>query len=292
MSATLITVVLLVLLIIPSVFFASRLVDNIQELKIGITEGGSIIPPPSDHVPEWPVIGKKIHSAWKLFSESTTSGIEKYGEQLKVVGQKFVSFLSSFVGSFLVFIISILIAGVFLAGSSGWYKFVYTLSTALVGEKGTEMVNNLRATVSSVVNGILGTAIVQTIIIAIALFVFHVPAAAILTVVVLFFAIAQLPAIIIMLPVITYMFSLLPPTQAVIFAIWAIIGALSDNFLKPMLLGRGIDIPMLVILIGAIGGMMIMGIIGLFIGAVVLAIGYQLFRMWIAGTEEEFEKES
>jgi len=290
LSATIITLVLLTILIVPSVTFTSLLVDNIQDFSADIKEGVSFVPAPSEDVAEWPVVGKKIYGAWDLFHESTSKGIEKYGDKLKNVGHKFVSFLSGFAGSILIFIISIIIAGVFLAKSSGGYKSIYTLSTALLGDKGEEVVDNLRATVSSVVNGILGTAIAQTIIIAIALFVFDVPGAAILTLVVLFFAVAQLPAIIVMLPVIIYMFSVLPTTQAVIFMIWAILGALSDNFLKPMLLGRGLDIPMLVILIGAIGGMIVMGIVGLFIGAVILALGYQLFHMWIDDTQDELEK--
>ena len=86
------------------------------------------------------------------------------------------------------------------------------------------------------------------------------------------------------------MFSQLSGGAAAIFAIWAIAGALSDNFLKPMLLGRGMKIPMIIILIGSIGGMMIMGIIGLFIGAVILAMAYQLFHMWNEDTQEEIEK--
>ena len=86
------------------------------------------------------------------------------------------------------------------------------------------------------------------------------------------------------------MFSVLSGMGAIIFVIWSILGALSDNFLKPILLGRGMKIPMLVILIGSIGGMMIMGIIGLFIGAVVLAMAYQLFQMWIEDTREEYRK--
>ncbi len=291
LSATIITLVLLTLLLAPSISFTGSLVDSIKELKAGVEEGALLVPPPADDVAEWPIIGKKVHGIWKVFSESTAMGIEKYGEQLKEFGGKFISLISGFAGSILIFIISIIIAGVFLAKSSGGYKFVYTLSTALLGEKGTEVVNNLRATVSSVVNGILGTAIIQTLILALALFVFHVPGAAILTLIIMFFAVAQLPAIIIMLPIIIYMFSILPPTQAIIFTIWALAGALSDNFLKPMLLGRGIDIPMLVILIGAIGGMVVMGIVGLFIGAVVLALGYQLFQMWIADTQQELDEE-
>lgn len=290
LSATVITLVLLAILLVPSISFTSSLVDSIKELKAGVEEGTLVVPPPTDDVAEWPLIGKKVHAAWQSFSDNLTAGIIKYKEQLKTVGGKFISMLSSFAGSLLTFILAIIIAGMFLSKSSGGYKFVNTFFTALVGDKGDEMVENSRATISSVVTGVLGTAIIQTVIIAIALFVFQVPGAAIITLVVLLFAIAQLPPILVMLPVIIYMFSVLSGLQAGIFTVWAVIGSMSDSFIKPMLLGRGMKIPMLVILIGAIGGMMIMGIIGLFIGAVILAMAYQLFQMWIEDTQEEIEK--
>ncbi len=290
LSATIITLVLLIFLIVPSISFSSSLVESVKELSTGIKEGTLVVPPPTDDVAEWPLIGEEVHAAWQSFSDSMTAGVVKYKEQLKNAGQKFVSILSSFAGGLLTFFIAIIIAGVFLSKSTRSYQFVNTFFTALAGEKGDEMVKNSRATISSVVNGILGTAIIQTTIISIALFVFNVPGAPILTIIVLFFAIAQIPVFIIMLPVIIYMFSVLSGMGAIIFVIWSILGALSDNFLKPILLGRGMKIPMLVILIGSIGGMMIMGIIGLFIGAVVLAMAYQLFQMWIEDTREEYRK--
>lgn len=290
LSATIITVVLLALLIVPSVYFSSSLIENVKELKAGFEDVSTIIPAPPDDVAEWPIIGKKAYNIWQVFSENVALGIEKYKELFITVGEKFVSLLSGFAGSFLIFILSVIIAGIFLAKSSGGYRFVYTFFNALIGEKGEEMVNNSKATIISVVTGILGTAIIQTTIIAIALFIFNVPGAAILTIIILLFSIAQLPVILVVLPVIIYMFSLLPGTQAVIFTIWVIAGGLSDNIFKPMLLGRGMEIPMLVILIGAIGGMMLMGIIGLFIGSVVLALGYQLFQMWIKEAQIEEEE--
>ena len=291
LSATIITLVLLTILIVPSISFTSSLVESVKELSTGVKEGTLVVPPPTDDVAEWPLIGEEVHAAWQSFSDNLTAGLVKYKDQLKNVGGKFVSILSSFVGGLLTFIIAIIIAGVFLSKSSGGYKFVNTFFTALAGEKGDEMVENSRATISSVVNGILGTAIIQTAIIASAFFVFNVPGAPILTLIVLFFAIAQIPAILIVLPVIIFMFTQLSGGAAVVFAIWILAGALSDNFLKPILLGRGMKIPMLIILIGSIGGMMIMGIIGLFIGAVIFAMAYQLFHMWIKDTQEELEKE-
>ena len=289
LSSAIITLVFLALIIVPSIFFSSALVDSVRDLSTGIEEGTLVVPPPSDNVAEWPLIGEKTHAAWQAFSDSFTAGFEKYEPQLKELGLKFVNILKGFAGTVLVFILAIIIAGVFLTNSKGALKFANTLFTALAGNKGPEMVDNSKKTISSVVTGVLGTAVIQTAIIAIALFVFKVPGAPIITLVVLFFAIAQLPAIIVMLPVIIYMFSELSGFQATLFTVWAIVGALSDNFIKPMLLGRGLEIPMMVILIGAIGGMILMGIIGLFIGAVVFALGYQLFQLWIEDTEEYLE---
>jgi predicted PurR-regulated permease PerM len=290
LSSAIITLVLLAIIVIPSISFSGALVDSIQELTTGIKEGTLVVPPPSDDVAEWPLIGKKTHAAWQAFSDSLTGGMQKYSEQLKGVGEKFVSILSSFAGGLLVFILAIIIAGVFLTNSKGGYNFVNTLFTALIGEKGPEMVESSKKTISSVVTGVLGTAVIQTAIVAIALFVFKVPGAPIITIIVLFFAIAQLPPAIVVLPVVIYMFSVLSGTQAVIFAVWGIVGSISDSFIKPMLLGRGMKIPMMVILIGAIGGMIVMGIIGLFIGAVIMALGYELFQMWINDAQEELEK--
>ncbi|NOR75266.1 MAG: AI-2E family transporter [Draconibacterium sp.] len=290
LSATIITLVILVLIIVPSFSFTSSLVDSVQKISNEMMEGTFVASPPPEEVAEWPVIGEKVYTAWLSFSENVTTGIIKYQDQLLKIGEKFISIISGFAGSILLFIIAIIIAGVFLANSSGGYKLVNIFFTALIGDKGDEIVENSRATISSVVTGILGTAIIQTVIIATAFFVFNVPGAAILTIIVLFFAIAQIPAVIIVLPVIIFMLGQLSGGAAVIFVIWTFIGAISDNFLKPMLLGRGMKIPMVIILIGSIGGMMIMGIIGLFIGAVVFALAYQLFQMWLENAQEEIEK--
>lgn len=288
-SAAIITVVFLAIIIVPSISFSSSLVDSIQKIAAEAREGTLAIPAPPDEVAEWPLIGEKTHAVWQSFSNNLTTGIEKYSTQLKGFGEKFVSIVSSFAGSLLIFIVAIIISGVFLSKSEGGFSFVTTLFTALIGEKGPELVENSKKTISSVVVGVLGTAVIQTTIIALALFVFKVPGAAILTLVILFFAIAQLPVILIIIPIVIYMFSILTGFQASIFAVWLIIGSLSDNFLKPMLLGRGMKIPMLIILIGAIGGMMTLGIIGLFIGAVIMALGYQLFDLWIKNKKEDLE---
>ena len=108
------------------------------------------------------------------------------------------------------------------------------------------------------------------------------------------FAIIQVPPLIVMIPAIAIVFSYADTTPAIIFTIYVILVGASDNVLKPMLLGKGLETPMLVILIGALGGMMFQGLLGLFIGPVVLALGYRLYSVWVSeGTaDSEIEKKA
>jgi len=125
-------------------------------------------------------------------------------------------------------------------------------------------------------------ALIQSILASIGLIVMDVPYAGLWALLVLLLAIIQLPTILILGPIIVYVFSVAETVPAVLFMIWSILVGVSDTVLKPLFLGRGMDIPMLVILPGAIGGMNLSGIIGLFVGAVVLAVGYKLFLAWLA----------
>lgn len=286
-SALLITLVFLSLLVIPSVSFIQFLIEDIKKFVTEFNNGSMTIQSPPESVSEWPLVGKSIYGAWDLFSTNLQAAFDLYSDQIKGVVETVVSAFKSITGSLLVFIFAIIISGVFLKISTKGFKGIYTIVSNLAGEMGDEIVNNSIKTIRSVVTGVLGTAIIQTVIITVALFIFKVPAAPVLSLVCLFMAIAQLPVILLILPIAIYMFSVLSGGSAVVLSIWLIAGGLSDNFLKPMLLGRGLSIPMPVILIGAIGGMLLMGIIGLFIGAVVLAVGYQILHIWIKYRENE-----
>jgi predicted PurR-regulated permease PerM len=135
--------------------------------------------------------------------------------------------------------------------------------------------------------GVLGIAVIQGLLAGIGMMLADVPAAGLIAIIVLVFAIAQLPPILVLAPVIFYVFSASSTTVAVIFLIWCLLVSFSDVVLKPLLLGRGVDVPMLVILMGAIGGMITSGIVGLFVGAVILALGFTLFQAWIQMAEPE-----
>jgi predicted PurR-regulated permease PerM len=140
-------------------------------------------------------------------------------------------------------------------------------------------------TVRSVASGILGVALIQALLAGLGFLVAGVPAAGLLTLICLITGVIQLGVVIVLIPVAIYLFSTATTTTAVGFLIWTILIAPIDNILKPMLLGRGVDVPMLVIFVGAIGGFLSSGIIGLFLGAVVLALGYKLLLVWLQQEE-------
>ena len=138
----------------------------------------------------------------------------------------------------------------------------------------------------------LGVALIQTFLAAVGLLVMGVPGAGIWASIILLLAIMQLPPLLVLGPIAVWVFSTAAPIPATIFLVYSLIVSFSDGLLKPLLLGRGVDVPMLVILLGAIGGMISAGIIGLFIGAIILALGYQLFQFWLNEGQDAVNSET
>jgi predicted PurR-regulated permease PerM len=132
-------------------------------------------------------------------------------------------------------------------------------------------------------NGVIGVAFVQALLCGIGFFIVGVPGAGILSILAMALGVVQIPVVLVTLPAIIWAFSVKTTTVAIIFTIWSIIAGLSDAVLKPLMIGHGLEVPMPVILLGVIGGVMAYGLVGLFIGAVLLAVGYVLFVEWLSG---------
>ena len=282
LSATIIVLVGLALLIIPTIMFTSSTVESMQSLSQQLDEGTLSVPLPDEKVADWPLIGEPVYDAWKLASNSLSGVIKKFEPQLRELAPKLLSAVTSLGGTLLLFIISLIISGALLVNAKAAEKAAHSIFKTLAGAEGERFASLGSATIRGVVQGVLGTAVIQAFFLGIGMYAIGFPAAGILSLIVLFVAIIQLPLLLLMLPVIVYVFSYADTTPAIIFAIWAIIWSAADTFIKPILMGRGVDIPMLVILLGAIGGMMMGGIIGLFIGAVALAFSYKIFQAIIS----------
>jgi predicted PurR-regulated permease PerM len=280
------------LLLLPSLSLGGSLIDSLIDISRRLNEGALDIPPPPDSVAGWPLIGESVSHTWNLASTNIDSALEDFSPQLKAIAAWLLHAVGGAVGSLLQFIVSVIIAGVLLAHAEGGHRIFRSIATRLVGEKGQNVVSMSTVTIRSVALGVLGVALIQSILAAIGLVLADVPGAEILALAVLLLAIMQLPPLLILLPAALYVFSVESTGVAVAFAAWSLFVSVSDSFLKPLLLGRGVDVPMLVILLGAIGGMIAWGVIGLFVGAVMLALGYKLFYIWLDETQEVAEEAS
>jgi len=280
-AATVLTLVLMAVLIIPTILFISTLVESGTSLFEAVKLGTFHVPKPTESVKDWPLIGKPVYDLWQLSSVNLTAAILKLGPQLTKIGTWLFNSLGGLIGSVFVFFFALIVSGMFLAKADGAYSFAVSFAEKLVGDKGKIFIDNSKGTVQSVVKGVIGVAFIQTVLIGLGFTVAGVPGAPVLILIVFILALVQVPAIVVVLPVIIYVFSVESTTVAVIFAIYELVAGMSDNILKPMLLGRGVEIPMLVILIGSIGGMILMGMVGLFVGAVVFALAYQIFNDWM-----------
>ena len=166
-----------------------------------------------------------------------------------------------------------------------------TIAIRTAGENAKSWTSLIAATIKSVLLGVVGVAAIQALLIGAGFFVFGVPAAGLLTLLLMILCIAQLPALLAVLPVIGFMYMTQDTSTATMFTVWVVVAALSENLFKPMLMGRGVDVPMPVILLGAIGGMLFYGIVGLFLGAVILAIWYELFVWWLSIEKAQQQEE-
>jgi len=282
LAAVLFTLVLLALVIVPAVLLGKSLIEGVQAVTAKFRAGVGIIPPPPTGVESWPIIGKPLNSLWSLASRDLSEAIRRFGPQIKAALPGVLSASAGFGLTVLQLLLSIIVSGVLLANAQAAYEVTRSLANRLFGEKGPEFQQLVGKTIRSITFGILGVALIQSVFAALGFFVVGLPAAGLWSVIFLFAAVLQAGGLL-LIPALIYVFAMASTTKAVIFLIWCIFVGLLDNVLKPMLLGRGVAVPMAVIFLGAFGGFVAMGIIGLFIGAVVLSVGYKLFIVWLEG---------
>ena len=289
LAAALVTLLLLVIIVVPCVMFALSLVETAQKLSADFVGGSLRIPSPPESIKSWPVIGQTLHGFWHLSSENLTAALGQIAPYLKSLGLWLLNTAAGAGFGIVSFVISILIAGILLANGARGAQVAKAIAVRLAGERGADLVELSRATVRSVARGILGVALIQAILAGLGCLVVGVPGAGLWALVVLILAVVQLPTFIILAPIVIYVFYTTGTVPAVLFAIWNLLVGGCDSFLKPLLMGRGVDVPMLVVFIGAIGGFILNGIIGLFLGAIILSLGFKLFELWLNVNAEEKE---
>jgi predicted PurR-regulated permease PerM len=281
LAAFVFTLALLAVLIIPAVLLTGALLDGAKELSVDLADGTLTIPPPPESVAEWPLVGRQVSETWTLAAKNLEAALTRFEPQLKQLGGWLLGASAKLGLSLLMFVFSIIIAGIFLANWGTCRAAALTVAGRLLGRRGEELARLSHATIVSVTQGILGIALAQTLLAGLGFLAIGIPAAGFLAVVCLILAVVQIDILLILIPLSIYAFSFAGTGAAVVFLVWNIAVGLLNNVLKPILLGRGVDAPMAVVFIGAIGGMILSGIIGLFVGAVVLVLGFKLLMVWV-----------
>ncbi|WP_396169168.1 AI-2E family transporter [Flavobacterium sp.] len=280
-AVVVLTLLLLSFIIIPSGLIIYSLYEGVNHFRDAFNSGEHLIPPPGGTTDNWPAITKPIIDIWQLASDNLQDAVLKYSDEIKEYGALLLLALAGFSKGIISFIVSIIIAGVLLVYADSSEAVTKKIVGKLVGKNSENFAEITVITIRNVVKGILGVAFIQAAMIGVGFFLAGVPFAGLWTILCLILAIVQIGVGPIAIPVVIYMFSVSDTTTAVILAIWIGITLVSDNVLKPILLGRNAPAPMLVIFLGAIGGFLYNGFIGLFLGAIVLTIGYKLFISWL-----------
>ncbi|MGL1889740.1 MAG: AI-2E family transporter [Reichenbachiella sp.] len=280
LTSIIVSLILIVLILIPTILFFESAVVGLQELGKLYREGNLVIPEPNANVQAWPLIGEWTYTTWTEAHNNLTTLLMKHQDSIMKTGKLLFNSLVGTGMGILELLLSVVISGVLLA-THGTKKASHALFEKIAGSFGAEFASISEKTIRNVVKGILGVAVIQSILFGIGFVLAGVPYAGLWVIIVLILAVIQLPPMLVVIPVVIYLFSANSTLYASLWTAYLLLAGLSDNILKPILLGQGAPVPMLVIFLGSIGGFITSGFIGLFIGAIILSLGYKLLVSWL-----------
>jgi len=277
----------MMIIFLPGLLFAQSLYQGITFLKNQYEVADAILPQAPDKVATWPVVGPILYEKWNWLSLHLGEVVKEYAPQIKKVLMSLLSSAASAGFAFFKFIVALIVAGAFLVNSEKAGKLAMGIFVRIMGEKGNEFASMAEKTIRTVVKGILGVAFIQSVLFGIGMIVAGVPAAGLWVILSLILGIVQIGIFPVSIPVMIYVIATGDTFTVVAFLIWSLLISPLDNILKPILLGRGAVVPMAIIFIGAIGGFIQSGLVGLFTGAIIFSVGYKLFQFWLDENKPE-----
>lgn len=288
-AVAIMTAGLLALLIVPIILAVVTLLENVERAtafaKTLETEG---LPPLPGWVSGIPLAGPKISETW---NELASAGPESFAARLTPHVKEIVNWFVGQAGSIgmmiVQFLLTVIIAAILYAGGETSADAVRRFARRLAGQRGDDVTVLAGKAIRGVALGVGLTALVQSVLGGIGLAVAGVPAAVVLTAVMFMLCIAQLGPVLVLIPAVIWLFWSGQTLWGSVLLVWTVIVGTMDNFLRPILIKRGADLPLLLIFAGVIGGLVAFGIIGLFIGPVVLAVTYTLLGSWVDGGEPD-----
>jgi predicted PurR-regulated permease PerM len=280
LAAIVVGVLSLLIILGPVTWLGLSLADSVRKIVSAFNEGRLSIPTPPDAVRTWPFFGKEVYDTWQLASTNLKALIVSAAPWLKPLGSGFLGVAGSAGIDFLKFIIAVLISGFLLVPGPSLVHAIKNVLGHVASERGKEFVDLSGATIRNVSRGIIGVAALQTLLAGIGMLFAGVPAAGLLSFLVLLLGIVQIGPSIVILPLIIWSWFTMDATMATLFTLYMAPVSLIDNVLRPLVMAKGLHTPIAVILVGVVGGTLAHGMIGLFVGPIVLSITWQLLAAW------------
>lgn len=281
-ASFLLTAVALVVILGPVSTLGTSLVNNLSGFATGISEGTISVPPPPPNIAEWPFIGTKLSAFWEAASIELGEALATIKPQLIDAAGRVLGIIGNIGIGVIQFAVAIIIAGFTYSRAAVIQDSVKSFAERAAPRMGEGFVDVAGETVRSVARGVVGISLIQAILFGIGALVAGIPFAGLWTSMVLILAIVQVGPALVIIPVIIFGWTSMDTVGAAILTAYMVPVMLLDNVLKPIVMGRGLPVPMLVIFIGVIGGTLAHGLIGLFVGPIVLTLAYELGRAWIA----------
>jgi predicted PurR-regulated permease PerM len=256
------------------------LIESVRILSERFDPSALELPPPLETVKSWPLIGNQIYQFWDLASNNLQAALAKIAPHLKPIGSSLLQIAADAGTGAIKFFIAIIIAGFLYSPAPSLVDAIRKFSRRLASGRGEEFVQLAGATIRAVSRGVIGISALQALLAGLGLLIAGIPGASLITSAVLILGIIQIGPSIVLIPLIIWSWTVMETTTALLFTAYMIPVNLLDNVLRPLVMGRGLQAPVLVILIGVIGGTISYGLTGLFLGPIILAVIWELAVAW------------
>ena len=283
LATAVMTLGLLLIVLIPLSLSVAVVISNVNTIGVRMQSLANVtLPPPPDWVARIPVRGPSLSAEWQTLSEQGPAALS--GKLAPNVG-RFLAWFAGKIGGIgamlLQVLLTVIMAAVLYANGETAARGARMFARRLAGANGERAVMLAASTVRGVARGIVVTAIIQSVIAGLGFVIASVPAAGLLTAAAFICSLAQIGPILIMLPVVVWKFYTGNSGSGFVLLAFTLVACLIDNFIRPLLIRAGADLPLLLIIAGVIGGLISFGVLGLFIGPVILAVSWVLVREWV-----------
>jgi predicted PurR-regulated permease PerM len=289
LAATLITILSFAIVLGPATWLGVSLIATVGSIVDQINTGAISIPPPPQSIRDWPLIGEGFFGFWDLASTNLKAAFAELSPELKPLGPSLLSVAGSAGINTLQFLAAVAISGfLFLPGPALVNSFK-AVTHHVASRRGAEFVDLAGLTIRNLARGVIGISLLQALLAGLGLIVAGMPGAGLFSFLVLVLGILQVGASIIIILPIVWSWLTMETHAALLFTVYMVPVSVLDNFLRPIVLAHGLKTPMPVVLMGVIGGLIVHGLIGIFIGPIVLAIAWELVQIW---TREEIREDA